>query len=223
MDRLASLLSGMAPGQIEQAVQLLQRYTAAGEANRQKVKGEEAPFSSSPNSDAKTDDAGGVGRELGHPSPVTVERDGLNASAGGLDAVSSVIALALEQTIRGGPAATAASGDGGNCDDDDDDDDISLVALAQKRQREAGKKSPTAAPTKKKKAQNVTTEGKESENTTVLEDHERKSHKTDDSGTPSRKGKAAGSPSSQQKQQTTAIAARGLASFGLSAPSRRRQ
>ncbi|EAN91155.1 hypothetical protein, conserved [Trypanosoma cruzi] len=217
MDRLASLLSGMAPGQIEQAVQLLQRYTAAAEANRQTVKGEEAPFLSSPNSDAKTDDAGGVGREVGHPSPVKAERDGLNAPAGGLDAVSSVIALALEQTIRGGSAVAAASGDGSN--DDDDDDDISLVALAQKRQREAGKKSPTAAPKKKNKAQNVTAEGKESGNITALEDHERKSQKTDDSGTPSRKGtssaKAAGSPSSQQQQQKTAIAARGLASFGF--------
>ncbi|KAF8287550.1 hypothetical protein TcBrA4_0019800 [Trypanosoma cruzi] len=217
MDRLASLLSGMAPGQIEQAVQLLQRYTAAAEANRQTVKEEEAPFLSSPNSDAKTDDAGGVGREVGHPSPVKAEHDGLNAPAGGLDAVSSVIALALEQTIRGGSAVAAASGDGSN--DDDDDDDISLVALAQKRQRETGKKSPTAAPKKKNKAQNVTAEGKESGNTTALEDHERKSQKTDDSGTPSRKGKssakAAGSSSSQQQQQTTAIAARGLASFGF--------
>ncbi|KAF8287492.1 hypothetical protein TcBrA4_0018940 [Trypanosoma cruzi] len=218
MDRLASLLSGMAPGQIEQAVQLLQRYTAAAEANRQTVKEEEAPFLSSPNSDAKTDDAGGVGREVGHPSPVKAEHDGLNARrAVWMRNVAPSLPSRWNTDVRGGSAVAAASGDGSN---DDDDDDISLVALAQKRQRETGKKSPTAAPKKRNKAQNVTAKAKKAANTTALEDHERKSQKNgDDSGTPSRKGKssakAAGSPSSQQQQQTTAIAARGLASFGF--------
>ncbi|RNF10734.1 uncharacterized protein Tco025E_06748 [Trypanosoma conorhini] len=163
MDQLESILSGLAPGHIEQAVRLLQRYTAAAGA-----KGEAEP-------------------------PSADQRGGDDAPA---EAVSSVVALALQQAIRGAPAATAANAVG--TDADADDEDIPLAALAAKRRRQQGAESPAAA---------GELEGQ---------------HPTNGGGrTPARRAqpsaKAAGSPASQQKQHqpVPVVAARGLASFGF--------
>ncbi|RNF09985.1 hypothetical protein TraAM80_01824 [Trypanosoma rangeli] len=177
MDQLESILSGLAPGHIERAVQLLQRYTAAPGAIRGEVTGDAEPSS------VGLKDGDGV--EVG---------GGCDALAGGAEAVSSVIAIALQQAIRVGPASTAANA---ASTDYEDDDDIPFAALVQKRQQQAHEARARAA-----------------------EEHEEE-HPTSRGGrTLARKGnslaKGVGSLSSQQKQhQAPAIAARSLASFGF--------
>ncbi|ESL10159.1 hypothetical protein TRSC58_02112 [Trypanosoma rangeli SC58] len=177
MDQLESILSGLAPGHIERAVQLLQRYTTASGAIQREVKGGAEP------SPVGLNDSDGV--EVG---------SGCDALAGGAEAVSSVIALALQQAIRGDPASTAANA---ASTDYEDDDDIPFAALVQKQQRQEYEAPARAA-----------------------ENHEEE-HPTSAGSRPvARKGKslvkAVGSFSSQQKQhQTPAIASRSLASFGF--------
>lgn len=203
MDELAHMLSGMAPGQIEQAVQLLQRYTAA---NRQGVteEGKEAPPQENNDNNGGVVSAVAVNNRSSHAS---VECDSVNSFTGAGSTVGSVIALALRQAMQGAPATTADSPVKG---DDDDDDDVPLIMLLQKRRRSTGKRNSEAA-MKRRKLQEAAVDGKEKNN-----HFEQQQQQPGEEGrVSSNKCKSSPKAANSPEQPTTATAARGLASFGF--------
>ncbi|ORC86870.1 uncharacterized protein TM35_000251660 [Trypanosoma theileri] len=205
MDELAKLLRGMAPGQIEEAVQLLQQYTTT---NRETEKGEETSTENNRNGNNNGSNA----------------NSGINAVSPHNDTLSSVIALALRQTTSGSAVNTNNNNNSSNDDDNDDDssvkeeyeneDDIPLALLLQSRQALSRKKSNKTTARKEVPEDTIKNESNDQQ------ENEQKQGQSsnEETRTPNRKGgggKSSGKALSAQQQQSPTNAACGLANFGF--------
>ncbi|KEG08637.1 hypothetical protein DQ04_06751030 [Trypanosoma grayi] len=218
MDDLAHILRGMAPGQIEHAVQLLQRYSAASQQQPLSVlrsSGGDADESSNYNNNGPTSGSG--------------EADGVkdsilnSATAGGHDAVSSAISLALRHAAMAANGVSSDENSANNVEGDDgeddggDDDDLPLAVIAQKKLMSTGRKVPRSAARKKPREAAATAEGnalpehQQQQQQQQQQEQQQEAPSADGNRTPVRKGKA----SPKAASASPAVAVRGLASFGF--------
>ncbi|KAH9598369.1 Chromatin assembly factor 1 subunit A [Trypanosoma melophagium] len=192
MDELNKLLRGMAPGQIEEAVQLLQQYTAT---NRRAEKGEETLTGNDANGSSINGESSSVG---------TSNDD---------DTLSSVIALALRQAASGG-VNTNSNTINGVKDDYEDEDDIPLALLLQSRQALLRKKSNRSTAQRKTLEDSTNNELKEQQENEQQQEEPQQS--TEENRTPNRKGgKSSGKALNNQQQTSPSNTACGLANFGF--------